>query len=201
MFAGEDLLYCGYTRRDAAIEKLEDTVKNKFKVIALIQISIVLIFCINCQPAAKGSNSTAVSSNSNAVNQPANSAVTLNATASNAATDTPAGSLATPTETYKTAYALRERKDTAGLKKVMAPDMIEFLTMVGEEEKKSLDDMIKEMFQKPQANTAEARNEKIKGDRATIEYLSETGAWKVMDFQKIDNQWKIAFPKADKGTE
>lgn len=173
---------------------------NKFKIIGLIYVSIVLIFCINCQPAVKGSNSAAVPMNSTAANQSVNgnSVREVAPSGANAATVSAASSLATPTDAYKTAYEMRKKKDVAGLKTVMAPDMIEFLTMIGEEEKKSLDDMIKEMFQKPQADRAEVRNEKIKGDSATVEYLSETGAWKVMDFQKIDNQWKIDFPKADK---
>ena len=113
------------------------------------------------------------------------------------------GSLATPTDAYKTAYELRKKKDVAGLKKIMSKDIIEFLTMMGESEKpkKSLDEMIAEMFEKPQADKAEVRNEKIAGDRATVEYLTETGNWKTMDFEKIEGKWLLSFPKADKGDD
>ena len=110
-----------------------------------------------------------------------------------------AGSLATPTDTYKTAYELRKKKDVAGLKAIMSADIKEFLTMMGEEDKKSLDDMIKEMCDKPQADRAEARNEKIKGDTATVEYLTEKGDWKTMDFEKVDGKWLMGFPKAEPG--
>jgi hypothetical protein len=109
------------------------------------------------------------------------------------------GSLATPTDTYKTAYELRKKKDVQGLKAIMSKDIKEFLTMMGEEDKKSLDDMIKEMCDKPQADRAEARNEKIKGDRATVEYLTEKGDWKTMDFEKVDGKWLMGFPKAEPG--
>lgn len=108
------------------------------------------------------------------------------------------GSLATPTEAYKTAYELRKKKDVEGLKAIMSDDIKEFLTMMGEAEKKSLDDMIKEMCEKPQADKAESRNEKITGNRAELEYLTETGSWKVMDFEKVDGKWLLTFPKADK---
>ena len=108
------------------------------------------------------------------------------------------GSLATPTEAYKTAYDLRKKKDVAGLKSIMSDDIKEFLTMMGEAENKSLDDIIKEMCDKPQADKAESRNEKIKGDTATVEYLTETGSWKTMDFEKVDGKWLLTFPKADK---
>lgn len=107
------------------------------------------------------------------------------------------GSLATPTDAYKTAYELRKKKDVEELKKMMSDDIKEFLTMMGEAEKKSLDDMIKEMCEKPQADRAEARNEKIKGDTATVEYLTEKGDWKTMDFEKVDGKWLMTFPKAD----
>lgn len=109
-----------------------------------------------------------------------------------------AGSLATPTDSYKTAHQLRKKKDIEGLKKMMSKEIKDFLTMMGEAEKKSLDDMLREMVEKPQAEKAEARNEKIDGDRATIEYLTETGGWKTMDFEKVNGQWLLAFPKADK---
>ena len=109
-----------------------------------------------------------------------------------------AGSLATPTEAYKTAYKLRKSKDIEGLKMVMSDDIKEFLTMMGEAEKKTLDEVLRDMVEKPQADRAESRNEKIKGDRATLEYLSETGTWKTMDFKKVDGKWLLTFPKPDK---
>ena len=110
-----------------------------------------------------------------------------------------AGSLATPTEAYKTAYKLRKNKDIEGLKKVMSDDIKEFLTMMGEVEKKTLDDVLRDMVEKPQADKAESRNETIKGDRATLEYLDETGKWKTMDFEKVDGKWLLGLPNPEKG--
>lgn len=139
---------------------------------------------------------------------------TANKTAVNTAAKTPeakpestpagsVGSLATPSEAYRTAHALRKNKDMVGLKKIMSADVIEFLTMIGEAEepKKTLDEMIAEMFSKPQAEKAESRNEKIDGDRATLEYLTETGDWKTMDFEKVDGKWLMSLPKADDAEE
>lgn len=110
---------------------------------------------------------------------------------------TAVGSLATPTEAYKTAYELRKNKDVEGLKSIMSDDIKEFLTMMGEADKKSLDDMIREMCEKPQADKAEARNEKINGNTATVEYLTEKGDWKTMDFEKVDGKWLMGFPKGE----
>lgn len=79
----------------------------------------------------------------------------------------------------------------------MSEDLKEFLTMMGEAEKRSLDDMIREMCERPQADRAEARNENIDGNQATVEYLNEQGEWKIMDFEKVDGKWLLSLPKAD----
>lgn len=104
------------------------------------------------------------------------------------------GSLATPSDAYRTAYAIREKKDLAAMKKILSKDVIEFLSMMAEAEKKTLDEEIAQMFERPQAKTAETRNEKIKGDRATIEYLDESGEWDTMDFVKEGQDWKLTLP-------
>jgi len=144
---------------------------------------------------------TACSTNSanNSGNAVTNTANTNTANTANANTATPVTgiSLATPTEAYKTAYALRQKGDIEGLKKVMSKEVIAFMTDLGEAEKKTLDDMLKEMVKEPQGPSDDVRNEKITGDRATLEYLKKDGTWKVMDFEKVGNEWKLTLPKPD----
>lgn len=174
--------------------------KSKTTIINAAAVIVVLIFAgIGCKPAANSNISTANAS-SNANGNISFPAANLNANAPapvESAQTAPVGSLATPSDAYRTAYELRKRKDVQGLKKIMSPDIKEFLTMMGTDEKKSLDDMIKDMCDKPQADKAEVRNEVIKGDMAAVEYLTETGAWKSMDFEKIGGEWKLTIPKAD----
>jgi hypothetical protein len=79
---------------------------------------------------------------------------------------------------------------------VLSKEAIDFLTEMGKEEKKTLDDQLKALADRPQADRAETRNEKIDGDTATLEYLNERGTWSKMDFVKEGNDWKIGFPKA-----
>lgn len=105
-------------------------------------------------------------------------------------------SLTTPTDAYKTAYMVRKNGDIEGLKMVMHKDILDFLTELGEIEGKSLDDMLKELATKPQAEKAEVRNEKITGNTATVEYLTEKGDWQTMDFVKVGNEWKLTIPDA-----
>ena len=46
---------------------------------------------------------------------------------------------------------------------VMSKDILDFLEMMGKEDKKSLDDTLKELCETPQGATSESRNEKITG--------------------------------------
>ncbi len=140
-------------------------------------------------------NTNIASTNTNIVMANTNIAAATPATPVDTTAST--GSLATPSDAYRTAYAIREKKDVAGMKKMMSKEVIEFLTMMAEGEKKTLDDQIAEMFKRPQAKTAETRNEKINGNRATIEYLDETGNWDVMDFVKEGAEWKLTLPEKD----
>ena len=162
------------------------------------KISWGIVFSVAAALSGCGGGSNLnVGTNSNqngpAVNANANVAAATPAQANTTST-TAVGSLATPSDAYRTAHALREKKDLAGLKSILAKDVIEFLSMIAEDEKKTLDDEIAQMFEKPQARTAEIRNEKIKGDRATLEYLDEKGQWKTMDFTKEGSEWKLSLP-------
>jgi hypothetical protein len=156
----------------------------------------VLALSTACQtaPESKGGNA-----NSPTTNTAAQTTTNTNQTeVARTANTTPSGggSLATPTEAYKTGYAARKNKDIAGLKRVLSKDALQFLTDVGKEEQKTLDDQLMALAERPQAPTAEARNEKIDGDRATLEYLNEKAKWVRMDFVKEDGDWKIGLPKA-----
>jgi len=161
--------------------------------------------------AATGCQNT-TETNKSAANQPAanvvnadnkanaNQAPANQSTANKPETGTaPAGSLATPADAYKAAYAARQKKDVAALKKVLSADALDFFTEVGKEEKKSLDDVLKELCERPQAKTAETRNEKIDGNKATLEYLDDKGNWSPMDFIKEGNDWKLTIPKFEDG--
>lgn len=139
-----------------------------------------------------------------ASNQAANKPTTNTAPSSSiapVATDTSTTSTATPTDAYKAAYAARKNKDVNALKKLMSKDILEFFTAIGGMggKKQTVDELLMEMCEKPQAPTAEARNEKINGSTATIEYLDEKGGWSTMDFVKEDGGWKLTIAKPEKG--
>ncbi len=117
-----------------------------------------------------------------------------------AATSNTAG---TPSEAYKAAFTARNNKDVPGLKKLMSKDIIEFFTMMGDsdEKKQTLDQILMKLCERPQAATAETRNEKINGDKATLEYLNEKGGWGPMDFIREEGIWKLTIDEATAATK
>lgn len=161
-----------------------------FIILALVSWSMA---CQKTEPATSNANTA-----------PANTSPTPNSATPVAPSSTPNAnanisavsvSMATPTDAYKTGYEARKNKDIATLKRVMAKDALGFLTDIAQIENKTLDDQLKALADKPQAPTAETRNEKINGDRASLEYLDENGKWKTMDFSKEGTDWKIDLPK------
>jgi len=172
------------------------------KTINFLIITVATLFVfgtLGCQ--------TQTESKSAAVNQPANK-TTINTGQPEAkpavnnnkpetiesGKESAAGSLESPTAAYKTAYAARKIKDVKELKRVLSNDMLQFFALLGEDEKMSVDDALKQLAERPQAATNETRNEKISGDRATLEYPDEQGKWKTMDFVKEGGEWKLTMP-------
>jgi predicted lipid-binding transport protein (Tim44 family) len=171
---------------------------GKYQKIAVILFSAsAMTLSAACQKSevANGSANTTVNKAA------ANTTNTSNAAANTAPATSGSIDLSTPTAAYKTAYNARNNKDIPTLKRVLSKDVLQFLTEIGDtgdKDHKSLDEMLKDLCEQPQAPTADARNEMINGDKATIEYLDETGSWHPMELIKENGDWKITIGKADK---
>ena len=173
---------------------MNNTLTKFFVVVALLAWSTA---CQKAEPTnANANNANANVSSATNSSTPSTAPANVNAAASTATPETTfAFSLATPTDAYKTGYAARKSKDSEALKRVFAKDALEFLTEMSKAENKTLDQQLKELADRPQAATAETRNEKITGNRASLEYLDEEGKWSPMEFSKEGNEWKIDLPK------
>jgi hypothetical protein len=165
--------------------------KTNAKLILITAISLALGAHAGCRTKVESQNMTANQAVSPAPNQTEKTENTKTEIEKPAA-----DSLSSPTATYKTAFALRQKKDPDGLKKVLSKELLGFLADMAKSENKTLDDQLKELVAEPQAATAESRNEKIVGDLAALEYLDEKGKWKLMGFVKEDGVWKMTFPDA-----
>lgn len=103
----------------------------------------------------------------------------------------------TPTQAFTAFYEAAKAKDAAGLKRTLAK---ESLTRM--EEKKSrlpstLDEvLINETQSGIPDKLPETRNEKIDGDKATLEFnykRGETDNWRTISFVREDGEWKVIF--------
>src|SRR5262245_36792546 len=128
------------------------------------KVAIFVLLLIVCGSACqkKTEPTTSTTPNTNATNAATPVKPVASSTPEQSST---AISLATPTDTYKAGYAARQKKDIALLKRVLSKDAQEFLGDIGKDEKKTLDDQLRELADKPQAKTAETKNEKINGNR------------------------------------
>lgn len=172
--------------------------KNNYMMlsITILFISGCMTACQNSAPAKNSSVNQPVNKTANNSNQTEIKSAVNDSQPKTEIEKSSDDSLASPTEAYKTAFAARQKKDVKALKRVLSKDMLDFFAMMGESEKKTIDEELTELAEKPQAKTNESRNEKITGDRATLEYPDEQGKWKTMDFVKENGEWKLTFPAA-----
>lgn len=99
---------------------------------------------------------------------------------------------ASPLETYKTYTKAIKQQDTATMKLILSADSIKMHQQEAKSQGVALDEIVKrETLFTPDQKTVEFRNEKIEGDRATLEVKNSYGMWESVPFVFEDDQWKI----------
>lgn len=101
-----------------------------------------------------------------------------------------------PTATLKAFYEATQKKDAEGIKKTLSKGTLEMLEGFAKAQNKTLDESLKSGLASDTSSDKmpETRNEKIDGDKATIEVKNDkTGQWETVPFVKEDGTWKIAF--------
>jgi hypothetical protein len=99
---------------------------------------------------------------------------------------------ATPLETFKTYTKAYKQKDAASMKVLLSKDSIKMHEQEAKAQGVSVDEIIKrETLFNPDQTTVEFRNEKIDGDKATLEVKNSYGSWETVPFVKEDGVWKI----------
>jgi hypothetical protein len=98
-----------------------------------------------------------------------------------------------PTATAKAFYEAAKSKDVSGMKSLMSKSLIDTLDKAAKAEHKSVEDVLKASNEAaPPPVTFETRNEKIDGDKATIEVNQDgKGRWQTVNFIKEDGSWKL----------
>ncbi len=109
------------------------------------------------------------------------------------------GSSSSPTSTFKAFYEAQKSKDVPAIKKTLSKGSLAMIEQGAKEQKKNLDQALKEGFDDPTFKTPSIppiRNEKIDGDSGTLEVQNEQDkSWETMYFVKEEGDWKIALDK------
>jgi hypothetical protein len=100
-----------------------------------------------------------------------------------------------PGATFQAFYEALKNKDVEAYKKTVSKDTLRILERRAQDMNRSLDSYIKLDMEKPTRtlpDKLETRNQKIEGDRATLEVKNTEGSWNTVPFVKEDGQWKIS---------
>lgn len=103
-----------------------------------------------------------------------------------------------PTATMKGYFEAFQKKDADSLKKTLSKGTLEMFDQFAKAQTppKTIDEVLRTGL--ANINTGsdkmpEMQNEKIEGDKATLQVKFEKGDWETVPFVKEDGAWKIAF--------
>jgi hypothetical protein len=100
--------------------------------------------------------------------------------------------LASPRKTFETYIKALKQKDTTTMKLLLSNETIKMHEQEAKAEGVTLDDIIKrETLVSPDQTTVRYKDEKIDGDKATLEVENSYGAFETVPFLKEDGVWKI----------
>jgi hypothetical protein len=155
--------------------------------ITLVMMTLALAAACTTTPTTN-SNGAASSNTANASN--ARPAAT--ATPATAATSS---SLSTPTKTFMAFYEASKNKNVPAVMGTLSKDSVDFLTAEAKKENKTLEAALTESLKTSDvpATAPETRNEKIDGDKATLEVKDDKVAdkWDTFNFVKENGEWKL----------
>jgi len=99
---------------------------------------------------------------------------------------------ASPLQTFKTYTKALKQKDIDTMKLLLSNETIKMHQQEAKALGVSVDEIIKrETLISPDQTTVEYRNEKIVGDKATLEVKDPYGTWETLPFVKEEGVWKI----------
>lgn len=99
------------------------------------------------------------------------------------------GKKSTPTETFKAFYEAAKKKDAAGIRKTLSKGLLSKLEDEAKRSNKPFDEYLVNVTLPD--TLPEMRNEKIEGDRATLEIKGRGDSWRPTSFVKEDGEWKL----------
>jgi hypothetical protein len=99
---------------------------------------------------------------------------------------------ATPLETFKTYAKAAKQKDTATMKLLLSDATLKMHEQEAKAQGTSVDDILtRETMIGENQRSIEYRDEKVEGDRATLQVKNVYGSWENLPFVREDGVWKI----------
>jgi hypothetical protein len=165
--------------------------KRRQSVLLIAALVAALVALAACSKTATNSNNANTNTTTNTSNRmAASNTATVNSSTSNPAMTADSS----PTDVFRAVYDSFRNKDAASFKKMLASSDIKDIDEAAKKKNKTVDDFLKELVESPEAAppaTLETRNEKIDGDKATLETKGKTGNWNTIHFVKEGGAWKV----------
>lgn len=99
---------------------------------------------------------------------------------------------ATPLETFKTYIKAIKQKDTAAMKVLLSAATMKMHAQQARAQSTTVDEIVaRETLISEGQKTVEFRDEKIEGDKATLEVKNSYGTWETVPFVREEGDWKI----------
>jgi hypothetical protein len=98
----------------------------------------------------------------------------------------------TPLDSFKAYVNAVKQKDITAMKNLLSAESLKMHEQEAKAQNVTLDDVVKRetLFTEGQ-KTVEFRNQKIEGDKATLEVKSSFGTWETIPFVREGNEWKL----------
>ncbi len=98
----------------------------------------------------------------------------------------------TPVEAFKSYVNAVKQKDTTKMKMLLSAESIKMHEQEAKAQNVTLDDIVtrETLFTEGQ-KTVEFRDQKIEGEKATLEVKNSFGSWETVPFIREDDEWKI----------
>lgn len=156
----------------------------------------ILIIAALVATALAATACSQTATNSNNANTATNTSTTRTA---NTTTTTSTSTSNSPAGVLQASFEAAKRKDVAAFKRSIASADMKELEEAVNKGGQNLDDLLKQQLERPETpmpDKLETRNEKIDGEKATVEYKDVRGTWKTANFVKEGGDWKIKLDDA-----
>ena len=171
----------------------------RFAALTAITLATAVTLLTGC--SKETSNTANANASNSAANVSASPAATSTQPSSPTAPMTPTTSAsggATPIGAFTAYYEAIKRKDVDAVKNVFSKGTLSMMEERAKKANTTIDAVMKEGLEGASkdvpAEAPKTRNEKVDGDKATVEVRDEKkDKWELVHFVREDGQWKIAF--------